>query len=143
MLKAIDTPTTSRRTALRGGFSALATGLCVPRATNASPTDADAELIRLCAAIHANRDAMDALLETRITVADEDRTEPALARLFGAEEAILGRIWEIGTPDTAHGAKAVALAALRLGGEGEVEHPELLDDAGWLAVDALRFLVGS
>jgi len=143
MPKATDTPTTSRRTALRGGLSALAAGLFASRAIAAVPTDADVELIRLCAAIHANRDAVDALLGARITIEDEHRTEPALARLFGTEEAILSQIWKVGAPDTARGAKAVALAALRLAGEGEVERPELLDDANWLAVDALRFFVGS
>ena len=141
MPKATNTPATSRRTALHGDLSIIAARLFGPQAISAVPTDA--ELIRLCVVIHANRDAMDALLETRVTIEDEHRTEPALTRLFEAEKAVLNQIWEVGTPDTAHGAKAVALTALRLAGAGEVEQPELLDDAGWLAVDALRFLVGS
>ena len=143
MPKATNTPPTSRRTALHSGLSTLAARLFGPQAIYAVSTDADAELIRLCVAIHANRDAMDALLKARVTIDNEHRTEPALTQLFEAEKAVLNQIWEVGTPDTAHGAKAVALTALRLAGEGEVEQPELLDDAGWLAVDALRFFVES
>jgi hypothetical protein len=47
MPKAIEPPTTSRRAALSSfGLAAIAAGLAVPAAAN---TDADAELIRLCA----------------------------------------------------------------------------------------------
>ena len=120
----------------------MCSGLFARHAIATVPTDTDAELIRLCGAIQANRDVMDALLEAEITIEDEHRTEPALAELLGAEKAILGQIWEVGAPDTVHGAEAMARLALRLAGEGELEHPELLDDANWLAIDALRFFVG-
>lgn len=105
-----------------------------------SPQDADAQLIGLCDKVHANCDRVAALMQTRITIADEHRSEPALSHLFETERAILDQIWKHGTPDTVQGARAVARLSLRLAGEGQVAELELLDAAGWLAVDVLRFV---
>jgi hypothetical protein len=63
MPKATTTPTTSRRTALRGfGLAAIAAaGLAVPTQSQAATaSDADAELIRLCAEFVEREQQIDA-----------------------------------------------------------------------------------
>jgi hypothetical protein len=144
MPKATETPTTSRRSALRGlGLTSIAAGLAARSAlaTPAAPPDADAELIRLCGEVVAIQDRINALYTTD----DEERTEPELDALFAMHHERLDLIEATAvSPATLAGARAIAQASVAiapLNVDGEVSFDG--GDSEWLALVVVNFLAGS
>ncbi len=97
MPKATTTPTTSRRSALRGfGLATIAAGLAVPVPSQAaSPPDADAELIRLCAEFDRLQHIWWSLHEEGgpLEIEDDDERAIALLPLQAQQDEIAPLIW--------------------------------------------------
>jgi hypothetical protein len=119
--------TTSRRNALRLGVAATVSSLAAPviAIAIASPTDADAELIRLCGRLVVNRARTGAAFEA---ITDEDERaeimDPLNEEWFELSEALS----ELERPRTLEGARAMALAAMAeipRDLEGNIEYGEL------------------
>jgi hypothetical protein len=127
----------SRRITPGSGMTAL---LASPAAPASVPTGhaTDTELMRLCGQLTALNAELDALLERRVTVADEDRTEPDLCRLNDRHAALADALCVLPIPTTLAGARAAARHAVK--NQDLLENPH--EPAYHLAWLALSFLAG-
>jgi hypothetical protein len=143
MSKANLTSTTPGRRRLLGGAAALLAGaaaVALPRAAQAASTGPDAELIRLCNRLVANRAEWLALINSRHTIEDEKRTEPDNARLLAERHALLDQIEAAPDLSTMAGAAAMARAALADAPLGVGGHWEATEDCEWLALTVAEYL---
>jgi hypothetical protein len=133
----------SRRRALRFSLAALMAGAAGPagvfNSARAMP-GADAELIALCAVVVEKEAARQALHALRHTIADEQRTEPAMQALYDESEQAMCTLMALPGPSTVAGLQAMAWASIVVAPhdlEGEIIHP---GDAEWLAFRVVTFL---
>ena len=101
-----QTPTTpTRRAALGLSVAAIVAG-------RAAATSPDAAIIALCHRLVALEDEVTALCAQRLTIADEQRTEPALIAIETRRETAVAELERLGPPETMAGIQAVARASL-------------------------------
>jgi hypothetical protein len=129
----------SRRQALCG---LAATVIAGPFAAPAIAADsADAQLIRLCDQLHALQDAFSELFTRRMTIEEEQATEPEMRALLKHQQALLEAMEETGPPSTMAGVMAVARAGLALYPERDAQGiPIAQDDSHWLLLVACEAL---
>jgi hypothetical protein len=117
----------------------------VPAAPVTAPTlvyvSPDAELIRLCDRVVANQAEWLALINSRHTAEDEERTEPDNDRLLAERHALLNQIEAAPDLSTRAGAVAMARAALADAPLGMGGHWEAQEDYGWLALTVAEYMV--
>ena len=99
-----ENPITSRRTTLGISLFAVASTL-VPAAASANP---DVQIIQACTALMRLEDEIMALFTQRLTIEDEQRTEPELTALYARQHVIEDRLSDMAPPATQAGAAALA-----------------------------------
>jgi hypothetical protein len=139
MPKATNTPTTSRRSALRCiSLASIAAGLAVPAlapSAAAAPPDADAELIALCGQVIALQGKFEALHAIRQSLEAELRTAAELDGLYVELAELMDQISKH-PPTTFAGARAMARAAIAIANRdphGEIRHNVCSGDSEGLA----------
>ncbi len=128
-----------RRSALRAvGLVGLA---CIAGKAAMATPEQDAEIIRVCDELLANKAEFDALFSRRVSIQDEERTNPELEALSAREAEIQDRLSDLPPPSTLAGAQAMARVAVSrwwmLNGEDEL-YAEDFDSWGNLSI--LQFL---
>ncbi len=142
MPKAIDTLITpTRRAILQFSHAALLAGPAAPVSAAAAP-DADAELIALCDRRVAIEGETAALVATRNTIADEQRTEPQLATMFADGSQVFDRICDQPDVTTMAGALAMARASIAIALRGTDGQIIWAGDSEYLAWSVAEILVG-
>jgi hypothetical protein len=111
-----------------------------PRAVLAAGAGPDAEQIRLCDRLAANRAEWFALINSRHTIEDEKRTEPDNDRLLAERRALLDQIEAAPDLSTTAGAAAIARAALADAPVGVDGHWEAREDNEWLALTVAQYV---
>lgn len=142
MPKAIDTLITpTRRAILQFSHAALIAGSAAPVSAAAAP-GADAELIALCDRRVAIEDEIAALVATRNTIADEQRTEPQLAAMLADGSQVFDRICEQPDVTTMAGALAMARASIAIAPQDTDGQIIWAGDSEYLAWSVVEFLIG-
>jgi hypothetical protein len=134
---------TPGRRGLLGGAQALLAGVAavtLPRAALAAGIGPDAELIRLCDRLAANRAEWFAIMNSRHTIEDEKRTEPDNDRLLAERHARLDQIEAAPDLSTMAGAAAMARAAMADTPVGVDGHWEAREDNEWLALTVAEYV---
>lgn len=131
---------TGRRSALGFGISAMAAGLAAPALAKASSASADRNLIMTFAALEEIDQEIGVLLNSRMTLEDEARTEAELTKLYDRQSAIEETVTD--APQSLAGAKAMAQAIVRRWPSIEHETGERfaadLDD--WMVISLAEFI---
>ncbi len=123
------TVTPTRRAALRFSLACAGAGRAMARAA----PDVDAGLIALCAIVAEQEAARQALYAVRHTLAEEQRTGPALQALYTASEQAVDRLMALPPPSTIAGLRAMARAAVAIAPRDWDGAIMPQGDAEWLA----------
>ncbi|MFL5285403.1 MAG: hypothetical protein ACJ8AW_31605 [Rhodopila sp.] len=133
---------TSRRIAMTGTIAAIVTSTVAAPAIAA--TSPDARLIALCDQIHAAEDDIDRLCETRLTIEDEERTDPQFIALLDRRDALIAKLELLGLPTSMAAIVAVARVALRLHPHTDAAGNRIAgDDGEWLLLTACEALTAN
>jgi hypothetical protein len=136
----------TRRRALHMGMAALTAGAAAPPRPLAAlhtSASADADLIRLCGLWQTVSRELDALGETRVTIATEQQTQAEVDRLLARRSEIGTKIEVHLPPKTKEGAAVIAELALDAVNRRNGNYRCLPDVCNQMAWDALGFLYGT
>jgi len=104
---------------------------------------ADAELIALCNRLMAIERDIAALMATRMTIEDEQRTESQLTAMFAAGSQIFDRIYDQPDVTTMAGALAMARASIAVAPRDTDSQIIWTGDSEYLAWSVAEFLIAT
>jgi hypothetical protein len=133
------TGTPTRRATLRFSLAYASAGWATARAA----PDADADFIALCTVVVEKEAARQALHAVRHTLAEEQRTEPALQALYAASEQVMERLMALPAPTTMAGLRAMARAAAAIAPRDWDGAIMPQGDAEWLAFGVVTILANA